>query len=344
MTKLKDIAQATGFSMATVSRVLNHDQFFNVTEDTRLRILSAAEQLNYRGLGWRHQLDTQEKIVPPPTFSVNHSKLKIGLAYWHSVKNEINDPYYLSIRLAIQEYCTYHHIELKLFYLLEDSYADIAAHGLDGLIALGKFSPIEIEKLHHLHPHFVLVDRYSHHPEIDVISTDLSYATNEIIAYLNGVGIFEIGFIGGIEPTLDDKVDMNDPRLQTFLNYEHVNHDTIYQGDFTADSGYDIMSNIISHGTLQQAYIVVSDSIAIGCLKALNEHHINIPEQVSIVSYNNTSLSQYTTPALTTVDLNTYHLGTAAVESLCERISTNRQLAKKIFIPTKLIKRESSKS
>jgi len=335
MTKLKDIATATGFSIATISRVLNHDQTFSVAEETRLTILSTAEKLNYRGLGWRHQL-IEDKLIEEKT------QLTIGLAYWHSVAHEINDPYYLSIRLAINEYCELHGIELKLFYLLEDSYNKIKDENLDGLIALGKYSPSEVSHLHLLSPHFVLVDSYTKHPEIDVVIVNLRETTTDVLEYLNDLGIFDIGFISGIEPTLDDSVQMNDTRLNTFLNYKHVNHDTIYQGDFNADSGYEIMSNIIKHGKLQPAYIVISDTIAIGCLRALNEHNIKIPDEVSIISYNNTPLSQYTTPTLTTVDLNTYHIGTTAAETLCEKIKTNRRLAKKISIPSELIKRESS--
>jgi len=331
MTKLKDIANATGFSITTISRVLNNDQTFSVSEETKLAILSAAEKLNYRGLAWRIQPTLTEK-----------SQRKIGLAYWHSVANEINDPYYLSIRLAIQEYCSLHQIELKLYYLLENHHDEIKEAELDGLIALGKFSGAEIEQLRMLSPHFILVDSYSKHPEIDVVVVDLENATNHVIEHLNSMGIFEIGFIGGIDSTLDDKVFLDDLRLKTFLSYEKANHDTIYQGEINADTGYEIMSNIIRNNHLQPAYIIISDTIAIGCLRALNEHKIKVPDEVSIISYNNISLSQYTIPTLTTVDLNTYHLGVTAVETLCERIKTKRRLAKKIFIATELIKRESS--
>ena len=334
MTKLKDIADATGFSIATISRVLNQDQAFSVTDETRLSILSAAERLDYKGSGRRHQAVTTSD-------DTNQVQTTIGLAYWYSTADEIIDPYYLSIRLAIKAYCDAHGIELKLFYLLEDRYEDIKIAALDGLIALGKYSRSEVEQLQTLNQHFVLVDCYSKHPEIDVVMVDLKEATKDIIKYLNGIDIFEIGFIGGIEGTLDGKV-LIDQRLKTFLKYEKANHDTIYQGAFHADAGYEIMSGIIKQGDIQPAYIVASDAIAIGCLKALNEHHIKVPEEVSIISYNNITLAQYTIPALTTVDLNTNHLGTTAAETLYERIKTNRRLAKKIFIPTELIKRESS--
>jgi len=331
MTKLKDIAEVTGFSIATISRVLNHDQTFSASEETRLTILSAAEKLNYTASPSR--LAADKKKTP--------KKLTIGLAYWYSTADEITDPYYLSIRLAIKDYCETHDLELKLFYLLEQTYEDIKQANLDGLIALGKYSRNEISQLHKLNQHFVLVDCYSKHPEIDVVMVDLKEATKDIIAYFKSINIHNIGFIGGIEGTLDGKI-LTDIRLKTFLKSDHANQETIYQGEFNADAGYDIMTNIIQQKNIQPAYIVASDAIAIGCLKALNEHQIKVPQDVSIISYNNISLAQYTIPALTTIDLNTRHLGQTAIETLHERINSNRQLAKKIFIPTQLIKRESS--
>lgn len=330
MAKLKDIAEVTGFSIATISRVLNQDQAFNVSEETRLKILTAAEQLNYKTLGRRL-----------PSASKERADTTIGLAYWYSTANEITDPYYLSIRLAIKEYCDSHDIKLKLFYLLERRYDDIKTANLDGLIALGKYSSAEVEKLHELNQHFVLVDCYSKHPEIDVVMVDLKEATKDIIKYLNKKGIASIGFIGGIEGTLDGKV-LKDMRLKMFTKYKEANYENIYLGAFNTESGYEIMSKIICKENIQPAYIVASDAIAIGCLKALNEHQIKVPTDVSVISYNNISLAQYTIPALTTVDLNTHHLGTTAAETLYERIQSNRRLAKKIFIPTQLVKRESS--
>ena len=330
MAKIKDIAEVTGFSIATISRVLNQDQAFSVADETRLKILSAAEKLNYIPLNQRHSQPKKEK-----------NTISIGLVYWYSTADEIIDPYYLSIRIAIEHYCETHQINLKLFYLPETSLEQIKDAKIDGLIALGKYSEAEINSLYKLNSNFVLVDCYSKHPEIDVVMVDLKEATKDILAYFVKANISSIGFIGGIEGTLDGNT-LEDIRLKTFAKHEVANHDTIYLGAFSADSGYEIMSNIIRLKDIQPAYIVASDAIAIGCLKALNEHQIKVPAEVSIVSYNNIALAQYTIPALTTVDLNTNHIGITAAETLYERINSNRQLAKKIFIPTQLIKRESS--
>ena len=336
MAKLKDIAKATGYSVATVSRVLNHDYSFNVPEETRLKVLRTAERLNYVAISRRHRPFYAEDKA-----SEEEKKLRVGLAYSYSPSDEIIDPYYLSIKSAIGESCETSGIDLKVFYLHEREYHDIKEANLDGLIALGKYSDYEISALYEIHPNFVMVDCYTEHPAIDVVMVDLKVATKDVIDYLYETGVASIGFIGGIESTIDGKI-IEDTRFKTFSKHERSDHEAIYLGRLTADSGYEIMNNIIKSGNIKPAYIVSTDVIATGCLKALNEHKIKIPDEVSIISYNNSILSEYTNPALSTVDLNTHYLGMAATETMLERIKNKRSLGKKIFIPTQLIIRESS--
>ena len=329
VTKIKDIAKKTGFSITTVSRVLNQDPAFNVPHETRLTIITAAEELNYIPLSKRQKT------------SVKKSSLTIGLIYWYSLTDELVDPYYLSIRLAIENGCEVKKINLKRFQIPKEGICELDPLNVDGIIALGKYSEREVNQLFELSPALVLVDCYHKHYEIDVVMTNLQEATQEIIEYFKAADLTAVGFIGGVEKTLDGQA-LEDPRLTTYQQYEWDQPNAIYLGSFNADSGYHIMQGIIKSGQLQQAYIVASDAIAIGCLKALSEHQIRVPEDVSLVSYDNISLSQYTIPALTTLDMNTLIMGQTAVELLVDRISTQRQIGKKVFIPTRLIKRGSS--
>ena len=321
MAKIKDIADLTGFSITTISRVLNQDKNFNVSDDTRLKIMTAAEKLNYVPLSKRNKT------------AKRNTAITIGLIYWYSVAEEITDPYYMSIRLAIENHCQSRNIQLQKIYLPSTSYDEISAMNLDGLIALGKYSEEEIQSLHATHPHLVLVDCYSKHYNIDVVIADLKEATKDIIDYLVDLKLTKIGFICGVEKTLDGE--------ELLDAYQQNN---IYLGSFTADSGYEIMSDIIKKGKLLDAYIVASDALAIGCLKALNENNIKVPETVSIISYDNISLSQYTIPSLTTIDMNTKHMGETALDLIIERITNDRTIAKKVTIPTQLIKRASTKT
>ena len=251
----------------------------------------------------------------------------------------------MSIRLAIETHCQLHNINLQKLYLPMKSFDDISAMNLDGLIALGKYSEEEIQTLHTLNQHLVLVDCYSKHYNIDVVMADLKEATKDIVSYLLDLELKKIGFICGIEKTLDGQ-ELLDIRLTTYINQmsklKSFNQNNVYLGAFTADSGYEIMSEIIKQGKLLDAYIVASDAMAIGCLKALNENNIKVPDVVSIISYDNISLSQYTIPSLTTIDMNTKHMGETALDLLVERINNDREIAKKVTIPTRLIKRASS--
>ena len=87
MATIKDIATKAGVSIATVSRVLNHDETLNPQEETKQKIFEIAEELEY-------EVRTQKK---------RRKKLKVGVFYSYSPEEELQDPYYLCIRLAIEK-------------------------------------------------------------------------------------------------------------------------------------------------------------------------------------------------------------------------------------------------
>lgn len=323
MAKLKDIADLTGFSVATVSRILNHDDSFNVSDVTREKVLKAANKLNYLTLSQRQR----KNII-------------LGLAYWYSSADEVIDSHYLLIRSAIEEHCKANDVELKLFYLHEKTFDDITKIELDGLMALGKFSDNEISSLKKISPNFVLVDCKTTQPDVDIVTVDLTLATNQILKHLSNSNITSYGFIGGIESTLDGQT-VEDERFKIISSSENIDEDAIHLGRLTPESGYEMMSNIIKSKKLKKAYIVATDIVALGCLKALAQHKIAVPDDVSIISYNNILISKYLTPGLTTVDLNAEQLGIAASEMVLERIKNKRTVAKKTYIPTQLIIRET---
>lgn len=330
MATIKDIADQTGVSITTVSRVLNQDKNFNVSDQTRLNILQAAEELNYKVKQKRLKQDEQQ--------------YKIGLVYWYTTLDELNDPYYLSVRLSIENECKDKHVELEYFHLNDTNIESIKEKKLDGIIALGKYSQTVIQHLYSINDNLVLVDNWNKHYHIDVVVFDLDAATRDIIDFFFSNNIHNVGFICGVEKSCDGE-KIIDPRL---VAYRHdmmlrkvFDSNKITLGKFTADSGYEIMKEIIQQNQLCEAYIVASDSMAIGCLKALNEHHIKVPETVSIFSYDNTPFSEFTIPSLSTVETNTQLMGESAVTLMLERLLTGRSIAKKVILPTRLIIRDS---
>ena len=98
---IKDIANAAGVSISTVSRILNFDKTLNVTEETQKKVLSIAEEMNY------------------VTMKERKNKLKnynIGIICSFTEMKELNDPYFLSIRMAIEKKCVEDNISFKSLY------------------------------------------------------------------------------------------------------------------------------------------------------------------------------------------------------------------------------------
>lgn len=330
MATIKDIAEKVGVSIATVSRVLNQDETFNVSDETKLKIFQAAEELKYK----------RKKIKPKTR---QKEKATMALIYWYTTKHELNDPYYLSIRIGIEEAAQQMGINVETIHANDDiKYNEIKS---DGIILLGKYSEEFLQKLYERHKNIVLIDGYTEHPAIDTVVPDLKNATKSIIDHYVSQGITDIGLICGVEETVDG-IEIVDIRRITYekemkkRKLYDSNH--VYLGKFTAHSGYQIMESIIESNKLLPAYIVGSDSMATGCLKALNDYNIKVPKQVSIFSYNDTPMAQFTHPSLSSVKIHTNIMAETAVGLFAERLQSDRPIGKKIIIPTTIIHRDSS--
>ncbi len=329
MATIKEIAKKTGVSIATVSRVLNQDKSFTVLESTRMEIIKAAESLNYQ--------------VKNKKETVSNRSYKIGLLYWYTTTEELNDPNYFAIRMHIENECIDKSMEIEHIYLNTEDVSFLEKRNLEGIIALGKYSQKMIDKLYKINNNFVLVDCFSKHYNVDVVTPDLENATVGIIDFYMQNGISDIGFIGGIETTFDGE-DLADARLSSYR--KEMTKRNLYDerhvklGKFTSDSGYEIATDLIKNKELQKAYIIASDAMALGCLKAFNENNVKVPQDVSVFSYENTSFSRYTIPSLSSVEMNTKLMGETAVALLKERL-TGRLIGKKVIIPTKLVIRGS---
>lgn len=328
---MKDIAKLAEVSPATVSRVLNYDENLSVTDETRKRIFEIAEDLDYKAPKQRNK--TLDKRV------------KIGVIHWYSQIEELEDPYYLSIRRGVENECSDKKIEIATIFKNESEENIQQLTELDGVITIGKFSSQDIEALADYSSNVVFVDSSPDDKKYDSVIIDLKKATLEVLDYLLSVGHKHIGFIGGREYVGADKEPIEDDREVTYCKFmkskKLYNPRSIYIGKFTAEDGYRLMKRAIEDGELATAFFVASDSMAIGALKALYEADIKVPNDVSIISFNDIPTSKYLVPPLSTVKVHTEFMGVTAVELLLERINDNREIAKKVIIPTQLIIRES---
>jgi LacI family transcriptional regulator len=329
MATIKDIAKKAGVSIATVSRVLNYDTTLSVSDETKRRIFEAAEELDYK----------KKAIVRKPASG------KIAVFQWYTEKEELEDLYYMSIRLGVENSCRQHGIQVINYF--QESLEVLLKDDIQGLIAIGKFSGSQVKELRAVTENIVFVDFSPDEDQYDSIVVNFERATVKVLDYLLEKGHTKIGYIGGKEEFKDQAIFIDDQRERVFTRHLTdkglFNESYMYTGTFSVEDGYSFMKKAIQdHGEhLPTAFFAGNDPLAIGALKALLEAGIPVPDRVNLIGVNDISVSKYTYPALSTVKVPTELMGETAVDTLLERIE-GRQTAKKIIIATKLIIRNSS--
>lgn len=329
---LKDIAKSVGVSLATVSRVLNYDRTLSVSESTRKQIFEVAEELNYTKL--KHRTATPSK------------QLKIAIVQWYSKTKELDDLYYMSIRLGLEKRC-----EERRILATRTFQNDLQAidPDVDAIIAIGKFSDAQVEAMSQLTPNLVFVDQDQLCHGYDSVVTDFRFAVTQVLDFYAKHGHQEVGLLYGSEWTTDGQLEVVDPRYKAFRREMEArgtyNPKLVFGGDYTNHSGYQEMQTAIAQlgDDLTSAFFITNDPMAAGALKALHENNIDVPQRVSLFSFNDTTIAKYVFPELSSVHVNTELLGATAVDLVENRLQTGRTTPQLVTVGTELKLRESTK-
>ena len=195
----------------------------------------------------------------------------------------------------------------------------------------------------------VFLDSSPDDHKYDSVKINFKLAINEGLDYLVKLGHKEIGYIGSLK-TLDDFKENNiDVRFKIYKEYMenkglYKEENVLNTDKMTAMSGYESVKSFIKGSNkMPTAFFVSTDTIATGVLKALDENHIKVPQDISIIGFNDLIACQYTIPPLSTIRVHIDHLASASVDLIIENISKARGYCKKIVIPSELIIRKSTK-
>lgn len=325
MATIRDIAEKAQVSISTVSRVLNYDETLSVNAATKKRIFETAEELEYRS-------KNQKK---------RKKKLSILLINYYSLEGEVEDPYYISVRIAIERRAA------KLGYKLTSVSRgdDFRQTGFDGVLCLGTFEEEEIRRIDALGLPIVFVDSNPDNMRYDSIAFELRREARRILDYLWDCGHRKIGFIGGNDTEgtgLEENPDKRTLEYRLFMeekglyraDYERI-------GTFTSRMGFHFMNELMELPDPPTAVFVANDSLAIGCLNAISQAGKRCPEDYSVVGFNDIPTAKYMVPPLTTMRLYMDFMGERAVDLLSDRIFTKRELPMQITLPARLMIRES---
>lgn len=342
MATIKDIAQMAGVSTSTVSRTLNEDKTLSINDETRKRILQAAEELHYEAKRSR-----KNKIK-------NFSKVKLLVLYLYPEKEEIIDPYYLSIRHGIRVEAAEHNYTLEEVFYTDEGLRKINTLNYNGALIVGSLRQYEqsgcidiVNKLNHV----VYLDFDPQNDTGDSLAMDFQQSINTGINYLIDNGHKRIGFIGGEElhyyegkEDMDNKIEDVREKAFTMLMKSNDIYDKNFmrvQGKYTCEQGYKSMMDMIDKKNIPRAIFIASDSMAIGALKAIHETNLKVPDDIAVLSCNDIPTAEYLVPALTTISAHTELMGIMSIRLMKERLIYGRKISIKVKIPTKLIIRQS---
>jgi len=338
---LKDIAKASGVSISTVSRILNKDALRKSSAETCKRVIEIA-----REMGYMSEVPAKLQILASnqeqPTYSIG--------CILTSDHESFVSPFFSTLLAGIQNELaqTGSHLKYNFFVMnIKDrGFARfIQSTKLDCAIMLGRTSLENITLLRERIPHLVYAGVNSIGSDFDEVICDGYSGAICAVHHLVGLGHREIGYIGSTQQKYQV---FNEHRYQGFLDEMKtsglaVNEDFVVDTFLTSADGYESMLSLIRKKTLPTAIFCGNDTVALGVMKALSENNISVPDDISIIGFDNIETASYVRPALTTISVPTKELGRLAVKIMLDRLESGRDYAIKVNLPFKLIERESCK-
>lgn len=341
MATQKEIAQIVGVSSATVSRVLNQDPSLSVTPETRQRILDTARELGYRTVQQRYQNAPEKSPVPSAA-----AERRIGIAQMFEGEQLSEDIYYMVLKNVVDQVCFEKRWStVTLFRNAEGHFAKNDDLPLDGIVAIGRFTQGEILDFHAYTDNIVFLDSSPNEEKYSSIVPNYHLAVQQVLGCFRQHGCQKIGYLGGVRTFGATKELALDPRYYYYKNslLEAGTYDDnlVIDCGMDAKSAYAAMKDFVERGMkLPEALFVSSDVMVPGLLKALRECQIRVPEDVSIITFNNTSLSRLSEPPLSSIEV--YLQENADTAAICmELLWQNKTHPRQIIISCRLEDRGS---
>ncbi|HCE4591161.1 TPA: substrate-binding domain-containing protein [Vibrio parahaemolyticus] len=332
MATMKDIAKLAGVSTSTVSHVINKTRF--VSEEISKRVNNAAKELNYYA-----------PSALARSLKVNRTKT-IGMLVTTST-----NPFFGEVVKGVERSCYHKGYSLILCNTegdnerMRQSINTLLQKRVDGLILM--CSSLEGER----------IDVFERYPDIPVVVMDwgpMLFTSDKIqdnslrggylaAKYLIDCGHTEIGCITG--PLIKHQAQMRYEGYKRAMNEAGLdfNANWIIESDFECEGGSQAFKKMAERGTLPSSIFVSNDMMAMGVINAANELGIKVPDDLSIIGYDDIHIAKFMSPSLTTIHQPKYRLGQAAVETLVRRLDDKSNEAQVVQLEPTLVVRNSVK-
>ena len=336
MSNTRKVAELADVSIGTVSRVLNNKP--GVSEPTRQRVLAVAQELGYAA----------PKRVPVGRSQITH----LGLLIRPTEPDPISNPFYSDIYHSVEQSCRDLQINLSFSALdmvggrLRSLPVLTNDERIGGLILVGAIPEAVIESLLHAlyarHGNngfpLVLVDNLIPRSAWDAVVIDNATGTALSVEMLTKQGHRHITLIGG--PDHPSIVERTNAYVQTMLQ-NGLQPVVVSADGLDPQDGEAAVGKILREQPTTTAIICSNDSQAVGALRRLNELGCAVPEEVSVVGFDDIAMAELTLPRLTTIRVDRVAMGRIAVELLLNRIRTPERAPIKSVVGVTLVERDS---
>lgn len=331
MGTIYDLAKITGFSITTVSKALNN--YKDVSEKTRAKILQAAAEMDYLPNAHAQSLSTKKSWAIGVMFSEAN---EVGMK--HPFFNGIIE----SFRHATEEHGYDLIFASRNLRNRDMSYLEHFKHrAVDGIVVICSDRMDEqVQELMQSDIPIVVVDMDS--ANCSVVYSDNTEGARMAVNYLYELGHRHIAHIAG-----DSSIDAGAARVKGYelamqtLDLPIQPGYLVNAGFFSVEEGKQAMEKLLQLASPPTAVFVAGDQMAIGAIEAVHEHGLRVPEDISIIGYDDIEMIKYITPKLTTIRQDTDIIGEAAAELLIEQMTAKERRTERRVIPVTLIERAS---
>lgn len=333
---IKDIAKAVGVSPSTVSRVCNNNP--SISKETREKVQQAIQELGYELPAVQ---ETQPAIV----------SRNIGVILPPSALDAYENSFYLKAIRGISQICNQRRTNTCI--ITGQDYEEILKSvqvlhrggRVDGFIVLySRKNDIVIDYLCEQGLLYVIIGKPCDLAGQTIcVDNDNLLASRESADYLYALGHRRIGFIAGKTEFMHASDRKDGYQLSMLLHGLPVNPAYCIEMEGIYSEGYRELLRLLQSSDRPTAFVVSDDLLALALERACSHVGLSIPDDISIIAFNNSLCAQLASPQLTAVDINSFSLGREAANQILNHAENPNPTATKIIVPHTIVERSSCK-
>ena len=331
---IKDVAQKAKVAISTVSLVVNNKG--NVSKKTRQKVLAAIRELNYQ------PSQAARRLAGKKTGNIGFI-----VSEEHFTRAE---PFYTHIFLGSEFEAREHNVYILLttirneFNPQKDTPRFLLDKSVDGIIVAGRIPEALCTQVSRYNLPLVYVDFLPQNGQAQAILIDNFEGGRQAVNHLVGCGCQDIVFVGGdiTHPSMQNRFEGYQKALQENQLQMTDELISLVEPETTFLHGYHTMKSVLRRNRNFDGVFAANDAMALGCIRALKEANIQIPEDVAVIGFDDVAAASQSKPQLTTMRVNKEEMGILALQVIIQMIETGKNPKMKYLAPTQLIQRQST--